>query len=343
MINSSILADNWGLELSAVELQRLTDGIFKNDKRHDYLHSIKTKTTDVSIQSVLQLIEWLVLYDSVSYLDNYSGSWKRLAEEVFPGIGPFFIENHIPNELHEKLSGKADYLAYNIENKEPVSLVVSSGSFYYLFASQHLGLPYHPCPIRANFMSGIFQNEPNFKESSLGRQINFREELLMLFDKESKEMIKQIHEQSKMSVFEIEIPTLSNYVLGNVTRPEEIVPATIEIRNSSKCRAFREWLCFLDECLARGDAYSFSREMKAVKGIINDLEMSLGLRARNSEKGRLIISLVPSLDIPLDWFKTLFNKKKKPHMLFIQEVMEKSIQDRNYSQNLELIFGYNKA
>lgn len=135
--------------------------------------------------------------------------------------------------------------------------------------------------------------------------------------------VKSIHEFYGDNVIDLDIPFLLAMVLKQVSKPEEIIDAALELRNSQPARDFRAWTAMLDQKLNADEVNmaTLSTEAKSIKGVF--ARWSTDTDNREQEPTSWSIALSPG----------------QHHLVFLQRLAQLSNQTLRFEILLSKVFG----
>lgn len=258
---SSILLDNWGLQLAFRYMQGCQGKDF--------------------VDAFQNLLLGTVLWDKVYYIPNYETMFwldqahsSRFTELLFP----------LPNCLYCNTSSITD-LPQN--NEYPP--VISQGAIEYLSLARGNHINYLPCPKRAQFLQR--NNIPTllFDRSDLTESLN----------KEIKEFYEEINSKLGKNLIHFELPLFADYVLKTSNGFANIVDAILYLRKTKEIKLFKQWSDDLDEALAKGDILEIGYALNMVPDIVTKYRELI--ESSDPSKVNVHLSLAPELsfDFPL--------------------------------------------
>jgi hypothetical protein len=154
----------------------------------------------------------------------------------------------------------------------PRSLDLGMGAVFYLMCSQVLGIPYKPCILRAPFIAQVI------KDKFDSRKFNAADIIIALLEKSREEAIQEYFEKVlELNMIEVNIPCILSAVLRNSTSLSDVIPLTIQLRESREAKAFRQWCNNLTQIIQQGDLAKIAEAIKEVKDLVTSWNKFLGL------------------------------------------------------------------
>ncbi|MFJ6121706.1 hypothetical protein [Streptomyces sp. NPDC092129] len=116
----------------------------------------------------------------------------------------------------------------------------------YVLLADLLGCPYGADALR----TGLARPRPRHA---------FAERVAALVDDAERDRDKQINELLTYEAFEVRIPLVLKHVLSRAGKPSEVLPITLEIRDSRPARRYREYCSRVDAAIAEGNRDDVAR------------------------------------------------------------------------------------
>lgn len=317
--NRTILFDNWGLGETCWALTKIP----RSDRPHlNFLHSSQSWT---GIVALANLLDALILYDTVAFPEPNSDWWLRRSERLHDYLHMFKVAE-IPRGKFNNIKSVSDEI-FDQLNMPGIKPVVARGSIYYLLIGSFLGVPYQPSPKRMDFLAD-FWCEPA-KDTA-------PQHLLRFFESESVRICSEIRNTLGVRIDSIRVPVVASYVFRNIDSLDQIVPVLNELRASGERRNLVEWLDRMNSHLADGNIVQYAKEFDAIRDIFDDLRKSM--RLKEADTGSVKLGLSPSLDVNLSILARLFTRRK-PHTILLKRFANHLLSSRTYLKDVNRLFG----
>jgi len=148
--------------------------------------------------------------------------------------------------------------------------------------------------------------------------------------------VKSIQPFYQDNVIDLDIPFLLAMVLKQVSKPEEIIDAALELRNSQPARDFRAWTAVLDQKLTTGEVNlaTLSTEVNSIKRSFARWSTDTDNREQELTSWSIVLSLGKKL--PLLGVKVA---QPQRHLVFLQRLAQLSNQTLRFEILLRKVFG----
>jgi hypothetical protein len=153
-----------------------------------------------------------------------------------------------------------------------MDVVVGTG--FYTACSQILGIPYRPSALRATYLDGILRDAIRDFRADVGR-----EAFAALEDSREKAVIATSFtaRMAEMNRIDTAVPAVLTAVLGRARSRKEILPVTLQLRDSAGGRKFRKWNAELVRAIQSGDLKDAARQARTIENVVKDVNRSFGL------------------------------------------------------------------
>lgn len=333
----SAVVDNWLLELASRLLDKTIENyqfekefLQSNDPYLEFygyfdFNGYQKIILYEKALSLLQLLDLLVLNDEIIYDSTWTYLWIK-SEKLKP-ILPILTSLEIENEDRKKLNENWKYI---IEKGNHPDLI-KDGALYYLKLSQILGVYYWPAPQRAEFLS--LNNYSKIKSG-------FVLQLKKYIDSNLEEIIKKTFYAFKSTKSFFNFPGFGSSILQNCVTREDIIPITMQFRNSKECIAFRNWLKEMDCALEKGDIKVIANEIQKLNDILESTLILLGIKNKQTHIVEFQLGLSPTIKLSTNFISSFLKKfKPKPyHIIFLRNYFERVLTNTNTLFQLKRLF-----
>lgn len=243
----------------------------------------------LTLQAVAEYVNAAVLYENVltgpegwatSYGDPLLRAAKELAqdaskrlssEEVFAVLAlakATALESAGPQGMIDDvgtLLGVPLREQRVLEHLRAIDPVLARVSRVYLLLSDLLGCPYGADALR----TGLVRPRPCR---------GFAERVATLVDDAERDRDQQINELLAYEAFEVRIPLVLKHVLSRAGKPGEVLPITLDIRDSRPARRYREYCSRVDAAIAEGKRDDVARACAELSsyGVRLEAELAAG-------------------------------------------------------------------
>lgn len=337
-MKSTILLDNWGLQLANWALSRVptTNGppLTRTDLSYMWMgvtdfEGIAVWEDWIGIMALADLLEALVLYDTVIFPEPIFNAWLHRAEGL-KDLLPFLKKEEIGVELASNLREASAHLCREIVVPANLSSLVSEGSIFYLLLGSVLDTPYRPSPKRADFMSTFLAQGAGHWAGDTAQ-----DHFLRFFETESIKLCEEIRAAIGLEFDTIRVPVVASYIFSQVKEKEEISSLLMEIRGSRERKALVDWLEQMNMLLETGNVVKYAKEFQAVRDLFGDLSNAMGLR--KSESATVTLGLSPSLDVSSSIFSRLF-RRRPPHTVLVRRFADHLLSSQAYAKDVHRLF-----
>jgi hypothetical protein len=332
-----VLLDNYTLQASY--------GYFQNNKR-GLLYT----------ESLSNLIESIVIYDKIfvpadvlnlnsacrEIADRFRGIKQGRKMDLTPDLHHHSINMKIVNEFRDLLSKKHPFApfenqeAYDIEligrpdywspvymgrHRDDLPLSFSDRHIYYAWycvkLSAELGMNYVPNPTRVN----LFQNTEFMRVRPFA---DFGKSLLEYFKPLKKNYADRINDILKSHQVTLDLPLIFSYIKSKGDY-ENMIAATLELRDSVPARGYREYCLELENALRRGDSNFVDSQIQEIKKLADQWSQSL---TKKKAKKRFSFGFSfmgpnsPSVNTDHEVsFPNPFASDRKPYFVFLHKLI----------------------
>lgn len=286
-----ILIDNWTLQRAAISINDTYENIA------------------VPNEEYIRLIEALILWDNIYYLDNdYSQYWKnilwRFGYQKY--LTPFSKGQLTDHEVFQK-----EILGNDIVEKSALK--------YSNFCNKN-HIAYLPCKERAEYLK---------KCDLLGSYVN-RKDVMNLLDRTLAEYYISLNKRFGTDKIKFTFPVLFDFVAAN-TKDNFYLQTALQLRNEKEVIQFRKWLSSFEQQLQHGNLLELEKILNYLPALISDLTKVTSSKW-NAE---LQIGLTPAINLPIGFGGST---KHLIHVDFLRTLSSFAISRRTPSQQFSNIF-----
>ena len=152
--------------------------------------------------------------------------------------------------------------------------ILGMGAFYYRSLGEKLNTPYSPFCLRNAYC--IYDDAKNVTDSPLDA-ISIAMDILK---GKSLETYKSLSDVFPETIFEFTLPLIFTFVLKDVSRPNEILPKALEVRNSKAVANLRGQLTELSKSINSGNLLT---SIEISKEITSNIENALFLSSSKTQ------------------------------------------------------------
>ena len=156
----------------------------------------------------------------------------------------------------------------------------------YVLLADLLGCPYGADALR----TGLVRPRP---------RRGFAERVATLVDDAERDRDQQINEVLAYEAFEVRIPLVLKHVLSRAGKPGEVLPITLDIRDSRPARRYREYCSRVDAAIAGGKRDDVARACAELTSYGVRLEAELAARHPTMEPAAQTAKDLVSIGSPL--------------------------------------------
>lgn len=239
---SRVILDNWSIE-------KISTDIATN------------QTVEACTEELHHLIEAILLWDDVCYLDNgYSNFWKQNLK------GTELLHAFKPVEFHDNDVMSSIKFQYYYKYASKFSGIVSQGALEYMMICNHFGCGYFPSEERAKFIESQLPELQKiiFTDSVYNNMIASK-----LLDNEIQE-----HDED-YNLIKIKIPSIAQYVLSKSKKKTicDVLMTAMDMRDNRDIAKFRKDL----EALSMRNERDYIKLKKQIDYNIKEISKSKSL------------------------------------------------------------------
>ena len=225
---------------------------------------------------------------------------------------------------------------------------------FYLACSQLLGVPYKPSIIRSQILGEVLEKDFTSKN------YNAAEISIKLLEKSREEVADEyLSKLLELNIIETKIPLILSFILKEANNPNDIIPITMQIRNSKNAKAFRSWCNNFSEEIMNGNLKNIFNHYKDLDKITKDMHKYMGIEKEESISLKLgwgPIEHKKTFSLPEIINKPIYFKR---HLLFLgnlyknimsvskiypllNKVFHKELRGLNLESNIGLEYSFKK-